>query len=103
MRPTLVVLAFCVAGLPLRAVEPDPKIKPHLEAMAAQRSSFQAKPLHELGTPGLEMMLNYFFPETAPVPKDQASEKEVRELLGRLGHDDFKVREQATVKLIASG
>lgn len=90
-------------ALTLGAAEKPLSAKQILADMAAQGSRYDRKALHDQGVEGLKALLDHLFPETVPGPEVKDAEQVVRDLIKQLGHDDFNVREQATIRLTAIG
>lgn len=107
-QPAVLVIALFVAGgviCTAAAEELEEQIDDRLADMSTSGSAFNPKELHELGLAGLERLLDRLFPETAPARKEDAppARDEARRLIGQLGDEDFRVREEATRQLIAKG
>ena len=83
-----------------QVVEP---VDDHLIAMGAQGAEYDPRKLDELGAAGLTGVLDRFFPDTAAPPDDPPRAADIQRLIGQLGDDEFRVREQATATLTAVG
>jgi HEAT repeat protein len=104
-RPYLLsVLALLgVAAAALRGAEGPLDLEQALADMASRRGQYDARPLHARGPQALAALLDHLLPETAPPTGVKDEDKAVHALIAQLGHDDFRVREQATLRLIAVG
>lgn len=101
------VLKAAFVGMALSASEAAADdaelIDRQLVEMSRKAAEFDPKELHALGSDGLRALLDTFLPESAePVKIQEVREEEVRMLLSRLSHDEFRVRQDATEKLIAT-
>ena len=76
-----------------------------IDAMATRGASYDPTELNALGVDGLAAVLDYFLPQTAPVPagpdREEPPAEEVLRRLKALDDEDFATREAATAWLIA--
>jgi HEAT repeat protein len=95
------------AFLALAFADPAPKLaRPDGEKLLAEMVRddvpYDPQPLHKLGIPGLEAVLDRLLPDTAG-PDKPPPEEHLRELVRQLGDTEFDVREKATRELASYG
>src|SRR5262245_38901741 len=87
----------------LAAAEEALDVEKVLAEMASKGSGFDAGPLHKRGKEGLAWLLDQLLPDTRERSGPPATEKEVKDLIKRLGDENAKVRQAATDRLIRAG
>src|SRR5947209_7808218 len=103
------VLGRLLALLPLFVSPPAPaqevglNVTKVLAEMASKGRGFDPSALHRHGKDGLARLLDRLFPDTVEEGGPPLMEKEIQDLIGRLGDADAKVRQQATDRLIRKG
>ena len=99
------LLAVCCLLRPmeLSGKQPDLEILSILEDMGMQGDRFRPDRLHGMAAAGLSALLDRFLPDTADPTHTRALQDSVAELVGRLGHESYRVRETATERLLNLG
>lgn len=74
-----------------------------MQEMAARGANFPPERLSALGPSGLRAVLDYVFPETAPVDEAEPDDATITRLLAEMRDDQYQTREAATERLLKLG